>query len=86
MAAKVKYNPDYHDNWAWSLAAMGATNEEIAKAMGVSKRTIIRWSQITKVSVAHCPGEGSFRCEGNQEPVSESGRLRVRGREENHRV
>ena len=45
MAAKVKYNPDYHDNWAWSLAAMGATNEEIAKAMGVSKRTIIRWSQ-----------------------------------------
>ena len=45
MAAKPKYNPDYHDDWAWSLAAMGATNEEIAKAMGVSKRTIIRWSQ-----------------------------------------
>lgn len=45
MAAKVKYNPDYHDDWAWSLAAMGATNEEIAKAMGVSKRTIIRWSK-----------------------------------------
>ena len=45
MAAKPKYNPDFHDDWAWSLAAMGATNEEIAKAMGVSKRTIIRWSQ-----------------------------------------
>ena len=45
MAAKPKYNPDYHDDWEWSLAAMGATNEEIAKAMGVSKRNIIRWSQ-----------------------------------------
>lgn len=30
MAAKPKYNAPYHDNWAWSLAAMGATNEEIA--------------------------------------------------------
>ena len=45
MAAKPKYNPDYHDDWAWSMAAMGATNEEIAAAIGVSKRTIIRWSQ-----------------------------------------
>ena len=43
MAAKAKYNPDYHDNWAWSLAAMGATNEQIAEAFGVSARTIIRW-------------------------------------------
>lgn len=33
MAAKPKYNAPYHDNWAWSLAAMGATNEEIALAM-----------------------------------------------------
>lgn len=41
MAAKPKYNAPYHDNWAWSLAAMGATNEEIALAMGVSERTII---------------------------------------------
>lgn len=40
-----KYNAQYHDDWAWSLAAMGATNEEIADAMGVSKRTIIRWSK-----------------------------------------
>ncbi len=45
MAAKPKYNKDYHDDWAWSLAAMGATNEEIASAMGVAKRTIIRWGQ-----------------------------------------
>lgn len=45
MAAQPKYNALYHDDWAWSLAAMGATNEEIADAMGVSKRTIIRWSK-----------------------------------------
>lgn len=45
MAAQPKYNALYHDDWAWSLAAMGATNEEIADAMGVSKRTIIRWAK-----------------------------------------
>lgn len=45
MAARPKYNAAYHDDWAWSLAAMGATNEEIAEAMGVSKRTIIRWTK-----------------------------------------
>ena len=45
MAAQPKYNSLYHDDWAWSLAAMGATNEEIADAMGVSKRTIIRWTK-----------------------------------------
>lgn len=27
------------------MAAMGATNEEIADAMGISKRTIIRWTK-----------------------------------------
>ena len=27
------------------MAAMGATNEEIAEAMGVSKRTILRWAK-----------------------------------------
>lgn len=43
MAAQPKYNTLYHDDWAWSLAAMGATNDEIADAMGVSKRTILRW-------------------------------------------
>lgn len=45
MANTPKYDPAKHDDWAWSLAAMGATNEEIAGYMGVSKRTIIRWSQ-----------------------------------------
>lgn len=45
MAAKPKYNKDYHDDWAWSLAAMGATNKEIAAAIGVSERTIMRWSK-----------------------------------------
>lgn len=45
MAAKPKYNKDYHDDWAWSLAAMGATNDEIAAAMGISKRTILRWGK-----------------------------------------
>lgn len=39
------YDSAKHDDWAWSLAAMGATNEEIADYMGVSKRTIIRWSK-----------------------------------------
>ena len=45
MAAQTKYNALYHDDWAWSLAAMGATNEEIADAMGISKRTVIRWAK-----------------------------------------
>jgi len=45
MAAHPKYNALYHDDWAWSMAAMGATNEEIADAIGVSKRTIIRWAK-----------------------------------------
>jgi len=45
MAAQPKYNALYHDDWAWSMAAMGATNEEIASAMGISKRTIIRWAK-----------------------------------------
>ncbi len=44
MAANKKYNPQYHDAWAWSLAAKGATDEEIADAMGISRRTIYRWS------------------------------------------
>lgn len=45
MAAQPKYNTLYHDDWAWSLAAMGATNDEIADAIGVSVRTIIRWAK-----------------------------------------
>lgn len=32
MPALSKYNPEYHDDWAWSLAIKGATNDEIAEA------------------------------------------------------
>lgn len=45
MPAAPKYNSEYHDDWAWSLAIRGATDQEIASAFGVSKRTIIRWKQ-----------------------------------------
>lgn len=49
MAAKTerlprKYDSKYHDPWAFSLAIKGATDEEMAEAMGVSRRTIMRWS------------------------------------------
>lgn len=44
MPETSKYNPNYHDDWAWSLAKNGATNEEIAFAMGINRRTITRWS------------------------------------------
>lgn len=43
MPAKLLYNPEYHDDWAWSLALKGATDQEVAEAFGVTKRTIIRW-------------------------------------------
>lgn len=45
MAGTTKYNPDYHDDWAWSLAVKGATDQEIADAFGVSARTINRWKR-----------------------------------------
>ena len=40
-----KYNPTYHDDWAWSLAVRGCTSAEIAEAFNVSKRTIERWQR-----------------------------------------
>lgn len=43
MPAQLLYNHDYHDDWAWSLALKGATDQELAEAFGVSKRTILRW-------------------------------------------
>lgn len=43
MPAISKYNKEYHDNWAWSLAMKGATDEEIASAFGISVRTLHRW-------------------------------------------
>lgn len=45
MAAPLKYNQAYHDDWAWSLAIKGATDEEIAKAFGISVRTLHRWKK-----------------------------------------
>jgi hypothetical protein len=43
MPPLSKYDSKYHDDWAWSLAIKGATNEEIADAFGISVRTFIRW-------------------------------------------
>lgn len=45
MPVPSKYNPEYHDDWAWSLAMKGATNEEIAQAFGITTRTFIRWKK-----------------------------------------
>ena len=45
MAATVKYNQEYHDDWAWSLAIRGATDKEIAEAFKISARTVIRWKK-----------------------------------------
>jgi len=39
-----KYDPKYHDAWVFSLAVKGATDDEIAEAMGISRRTVMRWS------------------------------------------
>ena len=30
MPTPLKYNPAYHDDWAWSLAIKGATDQDIA--------------------------------------------------------
>lgn len=45
MPAQKKYNPSFHDAWAWSLAIKGATDQEIADAFGVSRQSILRWSK-----------------------------------------
>ena len=42
---RVKYNPEFHDDWAWSLAIKGATYDELAEAFHVNRRTVIRWMQ-----------------------------------------
>jgi len=43
--ANIKYNAKFHDDWAWSLAALGATDDEIAEAMKISVRTLYRWKK-----------------------------------------
>ncbi|MCI8442556.1 MAG: helix-turn-helix domain-containing protein [Provencibacterium sp.] len=45
MPAPLKYNAQYHDAWAWSLAIKGATDKEVAAAFGVTQRTINRWKK-----------------------------------------
>lgn len=45
MANLNKYDPKYHDDWAWSLAIRGATDKEIAESFGIATRTFMRWKQ-----------------------------------------
>lgn len=45
MPAVSAYNASYHDDWAWSLAVQGATDDEIAEAFGISVRTLHRWKK-----------------------------------------
>lgn len=50
MAAPLKYNQAYHDDWAWSLAIKGATDVEIAEAFGISlKEKAVRILSSSKV-------------------------------------
>ena len=42
-----KYAAQYHDDWAWSLAIRGATDQDIADAFHVSRQTIMRWAKTT---------------------------------------
>ena len=37
------YNAEIHPDWAWSLAAKGLTNKEIAEQMGVATSTFNKW-------------------------------------------
>ena len=46
--APPKYNQKYHDPWAFSLACEGKTDEEIAEAFGIARRTIDRWKYETE--------------------------------------
>lgn len=43
MARPTKYEPKYHNDWAWSLAVQGATDKEIAQAFGISHSTLNKW-------------------------------------------
>jgi hypothetical protein len=45
MTNIAKYNKDYHDDWAWSLAVKGCTDNEIAEAMHVSRKTVCSWKK-----------------------------------------
>jgi len=45
MPWESKYNADYHDDWAWSLAVDGKTEKEIAEAFHISDRTLRAWKK-----------------------------------------
>lgn len=66
MPSNSRYNSEYHDDWAWSLAVKGATNEEIAEAFGISVRTFIRWKNQYE-SLAKAVDEGKNRADVNVE-------------------
>ena len=55
MAARTKYNAAYHDDWAWSLAAMGATNKEIRS------EPYSAGLKITNLLVRHCLKEKEYQ-------------------------
>ena len=63
-----KYDPKYHDPWVFALAIKGATDDEIAEAMGISRRTVMRWS-VRK------------NADGEEEPTS-FGEARMNGKEQ----
>lgn len=42
---KSSYNPEYHIDWAWSMAVKGATDQEIADAFGISRMGLWKWKQ-----------------------------------------
>lgn len=44
MSKPSRYNSDYHPDWAWSLYINGATDDEVADAFHVNRRTILRWA------------------------------------------
>jgi hypothetical protein len=44
---KPKYNSALHDRWAWSLAIRGCKDQEIAEAMGISRKTLSEWKHTT---------------------------------------
>ena len=66
MPAQSEYNEHYHDNWAWSLAMKGATDEEIASAFGISVRTLHRW-KISHKSFAKALETGKESADANVE-------------------
>lgn len=45
MAATKEYDSALYDDWVWSLSVDGLSHAEIAKVIGVSKRTLNQWSR-----------------------------------------